>query len=129
MEYVKSETKHAKTAYSALTVSGLSFVSAVLGVFFMPFILSPIAMIISHLSKGRLKTRHFAAQAAIVVAILAFIINGGMMALGIYKIKNDPEVRSRYNTAMQELYGMTLDEYMQNLKDEFSVMIPDTSVK
>ena len=126
MEYVKTEAKHAKTAYSALTVSGLSFVSAVLGVFFMPFILSPIAMIISHLSKGRLKTRHFA---AVVVAIIAFIINGCMIALGVYKFKTDPEIRNRYNTAMQEMYGMTLDEYFQTLQDQFSVTLPETNVQ
>ena len=129
MEYVKSETKHVKTAYSALTVSGISFVSAVLGVFFMPFILSPIAMIISHLSKGRLKTRHFAAQAAVVVAIIAFIINGGMIALGVYKFKTDPEIRNKYNTAMQEMYGMSLDEYFQTLQEQFSVTLPETNVK
>ena len=91
MEYVKSETKHSKTAYSALTVSGISFVSAILGVFFMPFILSPIALILSHLSKGRLKVRHFAAQAATVVAILAFILNCGMIAFGIYKYRTIPQ--------------------------------------
>ena len=125
MEYVKSETKHSKTAFSALTLSGLSFVSAILGVFFMPFILSPIAMIISHLSKGRLKTRHFAAQAALVVAVLAFILNLGMIALGIYKIQNDPEVRGRYDAIMQEMYGMSLDEYTEMVTEEFRVMLPD----
>ena len=129
MEYVKSETKHAKTAYSALTLSGLSFVSAILGVFFLPLILSPIAMIISHLSKGRLKTRHFAAQAALVVAILAFILNCGMMALGIYKIKNDPEVRGRYDAIMQEMYGMSLDEYTEMVTEEFKVMLPEMPSK
>jgi predicted PurR-regulated permease PerM len=125
MEYVKSEAKHSKTAYSALTLSGLSFVSAILGVFFMPFILSPIAMIISHLSKGRLKTRHFAAQAAIVVAILAFILNCCMIALGIYKIQNDPQVRGRYDAIMQEMYGMSLDEYTEMVTEEFKVMLPE----
>ena len=129
MEYVKSETKHAKTAYSALTLSGLSFVSAILGVFFMPFILSPIAMIISHLSKGRLKTRHFAAQAALVVAILAFILNCAMIALGIYKIQNDPEVRGKYDAIMQEMYGMSLDEYTEMVTEEFKVMLPEMPSK
>ena len=129
MEYVKSETKHAKTAYSALTLSGLSFVSAILGVFFMPFILSPIAMIISHLSKGRLKTRHFAAQAAIVVAILAFLLNCGMIVLGIYKIQNDPQVRGRYDAIMQEMYGMSLDEYTAMVTEEFKVMLPEMPSK
>jgi len=129
MEYKKIEAKHSKTAYSALSLSGLSLVSAALGVFFMPFILSPIAMIISHLSKGRLKARHFAAQAATILAILAFIINIGMMALGIYKIQNDPEVRNRYNAVMQEMYGMSFDEYMQNIKDEISIILPETQGK
>ena len=129
MEYVKSEAKHSKTAYSALTVSGLSFLSAVLGLSLFPFILSPIAMIISHLSKGRMKVRHFAAQAATLVAILAFIINGGMIALGVYKFKTDPQVRNRYNTVMQEMYGMSLDEYFQTLQEQFSVTLPETNVK
>ena len=127
MEYIKSETKHSKTAYSALTVSGISFVSAILGVFFMPFILSPIALILSHLSKGRLKVRHFAAQAATVVAILAFILNCGMIAFGIYKIQNDPTVRGKYDAVMQEMYGMTLDEYTQSVKDEFMILLPETT--
>ncbi|MBP5529000.1 MAG: hypothetical protein J6X80_03020 [Lachnospiraceae bacterium] len=129
MEYVKSEAKHSKTAYSALTLSGLSFVSAALGVFFFPFILSPIAMIISHLSKGRLKARHFAAQAATVVAVLALILNCGMMALGVYKFKTDPEIRNRYNAIMQEMYGISFDEYLQSVKEEFSIILPETPVK
>ena len=95
----------------------------------MPFILSPIAMIISHLSKGRLKTRHFAAQAAIVVAILAFILNCGMIALGIYKIQNDPQVRGRYDAIMQEMYGMSLDEYTAMVTEEFKVMLPEMPSK
>ena len=129
MEYVKSEAKHSKTAYSALTVSGLSFLSAVLGLSLFPFILSPIAMIISHLSKGRMKVRHFAAQAATLVAILAFIINGGMIALGVYKFKTDPQVRNRYNTVMQEMYGMSFDEYLANVKEEISIILPETQGK
>ena len=86
-------------------------------------------MIISHLSKGRMKVRHFAAQAATLVAILAFIINGGMIALGVYKFKTDPQVRNRYNTVMQEMYGMSFDEYLANVKEEISIMLPETQGK
>ena len=95
----------------------------------MPFILSPIAMIISHLSKGRLKTRHFAAQAATVVAILAFILNCGIIGWGVYKFKTDPEVRNKYDAIMQEMYGMTIDEYTQMVVDEFTVTLPETQSK
>ena len=129
MEYVKSETKHVKTAYAALSLSSISIISAVLSVFPIPIVLSPIAMIISHLSKGRMKVRHFAAQAATLVAILAFIINGGMIALGVYKFKTDPQVRNRYNAVMQEMYGMSFDEYLANVKEEISIMLPETQGK
>ena len=95
----------------------------------MPFILSPIALIISHLSKGRLKARHFAAQAATVVAVLAFILNCAMIAFGIYKLQNDPVVRGRYDAVMQEMYGMTLDEYTAMVTEEFRVLLPETTGK
>ena len=100
MEYTDIKAKHSKTAYRALTISGISFVSAILGAFFLPPILSPIAMIISHLSKGRLKTRHFAAQAATVVAIIAFIINSVMIGFSLYRLQTDPEARAQLSTVM-----------------------------
>ena len=142
MEYVKSETKHSKTAYRALTISGLSFLSAVFGViiypFFLspiamifsglnifPFFLSPIAMIFSHLSKGRLKARHFAAQLATVIAILAYIINIGMIAYGVYTFQNDAYVRNSFNTMLENVYGMSLDEYTEMIINETKVMLPN----
>lgn len=125
MEYVNNNTNHTKTAYRALTVSGISFVSAALGIFIIPFILSPIAMIFSHLSKGRLKTRHFAAQAATVIAILSFILNGVMIGISVYKFNTDPEVRGKINSMMESVYGISLDEYTESIMDEFQVTLPD----
>ena len=124
MEYVKSEAKHSKTAYRALTISGVSFLSAILGIPFLPFILSPIAMIFSHLSKGRLKTRHFAAQAATVISILAIITNFAMIGFTIYRYQNDPALRNRINTIMQNTYGMTMDEYTELLINETRITLP-----
>ena len=113
MEYVKSEAKHSKTAYRALTFSGVSFLSAVLGIPFLPFILSPIAMIFSHLSKGRLKTRHFAAQAASVIAVLAILLNIAMVGFTVYRYQTDPAVRNKVNSIMESYYGMTMEEYTE----------------
>ena len=127
MEYTDIKSKHSKTVYRALTVSGISFVSAILGVFFLPPILSPIAMIISHLSKGRLKARHFAAQAATVVAIIAFILNGAMIGFSVYRLKTDPEARARLSTMLESAYGITLDEYTEMVTEEFKVLIPSVS--
>ena len=120
MEYVKSEAKHSKTAYRALTFSGVSFLSAVP---FLPFILSPIAMIFSHLSKGRLKTRHFAAQAASVIAVLAIILNLAMTAFTIYRYQNDPAVHNKINSIMESYYGMTMEEYTETLLNETRITL------
>ena len=123
MEYVKSEAKHSKTAYRALTFSGVSFLSAVIGIPFLPFILSPIAMIFSHLSKGRLKTRHFAAQAASVIAVLAIILNLAMTAFTIYRYQNDPAVHNKINSIMESYYGMTMEEYTETLLNETRITL------
>lgn len=123
MEYVKSEAKHSKTAYRALTFSGVSFLSAVLGIPFLPFILSPIAMIFSHLSKGSLKTRHFAAQAASVIAVLAIILNLAMTAFTIYRYQNDPAVHNKINSIMESYYGMTMEEYTETLLNETRITL------
>ena len=123
MEYVKSEAKHSKTAYLALTFSGVSFLSAVLGIPFLPFILSPIAMIFSHLSKGRLKTRHVAAQAASVLAVLAIILNLAMTAFTIYRYQNDPAVHNKINSIMESYYGMTMEEYTETLLNETRITL------
>ena len=123
MEYVKSEAKHSKTAYRALTFSGVSFLSAVLGIPFLPFILSPIAMIFSHLSKGRLKTRHFAAQAASVIAVLAIIVNIAMVGFTVYRYQTDPAVRNKINSIMESYYGMTMEEYTETLLNETRITL------
>ena len=117
MEYVKSETKHVKTAYAALSLSSISIISAVLSVFPIPIVLSPIAMILSHISKGRLKAKHFAAQAATVLAILAFILNIIICGWQYYRLQNDPKVKQELNGYTHELYGMDYDEYVNTLTE------------
>ncbi len=52
-----------------------------------------------------------------------------MIALGVYKFKTDPQVRNRYNAVMEEMYGMSFDEYLANVKDELSIMLPETQGK
>ena len=125
MEYIKPEYKHSKTAYRALTLSGISLLSAFLSVVFLPFILSPIAMIMSHLSKGRTKSKHRAAQAATVLAIIALIVNSVIIGYSVNKFKNDPEYRAKLDSVVQSLYGMSLDEYTNSLLNDLGVTLPE----
>lgn len=115
MDYVKPETKHFKSAYTALTISGLSFLSAIMNTVFFPFILSPIAIILSALSRGRLKEKHFAAQAATVIAIIAMILNVLLMGFTLYRYQTDTVYRVAQNAQFKEMYGITIDEAVDNI--------------
>lgn len=124
MKYVEQQAKHSKTAYRALTLSGISLVSAALSVVFLPFILSPLAIIFSHLSKGRLKTKHFAAQAATVIAILALILNTAIIGITVYRYKYDPVYRANIESIFVASTGMTVDEYTNYLLETSGVTLP-----
>lgn len=124
MNYVNPESKHSKTAYRALTISGISILSALLSVFFLPFILSPIAMILSHLSKGRLKTRHIAAQAATVIAVIALILNTAIVGVTLYKFNTDPVYKARLNVVFERMYGVTVDEYTETILNDLKLTLP-----
>jgi len=127
MEYVKSETKHVKTAYSALTVSVISIISAILNVVYLPFILSSIAIIISHISKGRLKTRPVPAQAATVIAILAIILHIAFLGFYIYQIQNNPVYINAMDQITREMNGMTFEEYYNSIMESMNVSIPQNN--
>ena len=124
MDYVNPESKHSKTAYRALTLSGISFLSAALSIVFIPFILSPVAMILSHLSKGRMKTRHIAAQAATVIAILSLILNCAVIGFTVYKVYTDPVYKSRLNVAFERMCGMSIDEYNELIMNDLRISLP-----
>ncbi len=124
MNYVNPESKHTKTAYRALTISGISILSALLSIFFLPFILSPIAIILSHLSKGRLKTRHIAAQAATVVAVAALILNTAIVGATLYKFNTDPVYKARLNVVFERMYGVTVDEYTETILNDLKLTLP-----
>ncbi len=115
MNYVQPESKHAKCAYRALTLSGISFFAAILNTLFLPFILSPIALIFSHLSKGRLKSKHIAAQAATVISILALIVNIVMIGFNFYRFQYDESFKNELNEASQALYGISFEQYEKDL--------------
>lgn len=123
MEYVKPETKHTKLAYRALTISGLSFLGAILQTIFLPFILSPLAIIFSFISKGRLKSKHVAAKAATIVAIAAFILNLGVISLDIYRFENDAHYRAQINATSVMLYGITMDQAIEQLLETYGVSL------
>lgn len=123
MNYVKPETKHAKCAVRALTISIISLVSAVVCTVFLPFILSPIAIIMAHISKGRLKHKHIAGQAAIAIAVISLFLNCTIIGYSLYRYQTSSVVRDRVNTAFYQTTGMTIQQYEDELLKNTGISI------
>lgn len=123
MKYVKPDSKHSKCAYRALTLSGISFFSAILNTVFLPFIFSPLAIIFSHLSRGRVKGKHIAAQAATVIAIISLIINIALTGLTIYRFGHDDAFKKELDEASQTLYGISFEKYTSELLNQIGVRL------
>lgn len=121
MKYVELEPKHSKCAYRALTISGLSFVAAILNTIILPFILSPIAIILSHLSKGRLKEKHISAQAATVIAILSLILHIVLLGMKFFTFYQNGILMDDLNSATQTLYNETFEEYTNDILEELGI--------
>ena len=116
MNYVQNDYRHTKTAYRALTLSGIALISAALSTVILPFVLSPIALIFAHLSKGRTKSKHFAARAASVMAILALILNFLIIGFTIYKFNHDEAYRAKIDSLFVQMYGVTIERVREFLK-------------
>lgn len=128
MNYVQNDYRHTKTAYRALTLSGIALVSAALSTVILPFVLSPIALIFAHLSKGRTKSKHFAARAASVMAILALILNFLIIGFTIYKFNHDEAYRAKIDSLFVQMYGVTMEEYTNQALEAAGISVDENGV-
>ena len=128
MNYVPNDYRHTKTAYRALTLSGISLVSAALSTVILPFVLSPIALIFAHLSKGRTKAKHFAANAATIMAVLALILNCFIIGHTIHKFNTDAKYREEINSFFVQMYGMTMEEYTTQMLQSAGITVDENGV-
>lgn len=127
MNYINSEVKHNKCAGKALVISGLAMLSAILQTVFLPFILAPIAMILSHISKGRTKSRPNAAKVATLISIGALFVNVFIIGFNVYLYYNNADYRNQLNQTYESMTGMTLEEYYEDLLSSYQ--LPYTEVK
>lgn len=127
MKYVISEARHQRCAGKALLLSGLALLSAILQTVFLPFILAPIAIILSHLSKGRTKNRPNTAKLATLISIVALVLNVSIIGMNVYLFFNNADYRNQLNLTYESMTGMTLEEYYADLMSMYQ--FPATEVK
>ena len=120
MNYVDTDSRHIKMARTAGIISFVSMGFSILGTIIFPFILSPISLILAILSKGKTKAFTLWAKLAVIISIIALIINSFFTAFGVYMCFFDTTYQTEINEMMQEYYGMSLDEFKDSLKTEFN---------
>lgn len=121
MKYIEPTQKHSKCAYRALTLSGLSLLAAILNTIILPFILSPIALILSHLSKGRTKSKHISAQSATAIAIFSLILHIVLLSVKAFALWQNGSIMDDLNSTTQTLYNMSFEEYTDTVMEQMGI--------
>lgn len=121
MKYLEPTQKHSKCAYRALTLSGLSLLAAILNTIILPFILSPIALILSHLSKGRTKTKHISAQSATALAVFSLILHIFLLTIKAVALWQNGSIMDDLNSTTQTLYNMSFEEYTDAVMEQMGI--------
>ena len=91
---------------------------------FTPFVLAGIAMILAFLSRGYESRLAGQAKAAVVLAGLAVIANIAYTAWSVSgfvsRYQSDPAFHQEMNRQFQQMSGMDLDQYFEELQKELT---------
>lgn len=103
------------TAAFVLSIISIGF--AIIGLSFFAFIPASLAIIFAILSKGKSEQLPNKSRSAIILAIAGCIVACVMTIYVIYTIKTNPDMMRQFDTIMQQMYGMTFEEMMEQMKN------------
>lgn len=107
-----------KLSGTALGIAIFGLISTLIFPVVLPFILSPIAIILAILSKGGRSSLSRQAQIAVIVSVIAIAVNIFMLVFSVVSLMHtlqDPSQRKSLNTLLERTYGVSLDELLNSL--------------
>ena len=111
-------------ARTAFIQAILAFVCVIVFPMFTPFILAGIALILAFLSRGYEDKLSGQARVAVVLAALAVVANIAYTAWSVTgfvsRYHNDPAFHQEMNRQFQQMSGMDLDQYFEELQKELT---------
>ena len=97
-----------------------SLISMLLRTMIFPFLFAPISIFFCYLAKGKRKTNDLINSLTIFFAIIVLAANSVYCGYVVYSVNHDTAFHRQMENYAQELYGMSLEEYMgqvqQNLQ-------------
>lgn len=105
-------------ATTAMVLGIVSIVCCFTFTVYPAFITGSIAIVLALLSKGRRLKLLSKARKGVICGIVGLAINTALVAVCMFLLATDPDVRSEVNKTFKQQYGVSFDEMMEEIMEE-----------
>lgn len=107
-----------KLAGTSLSLALLSFVAIFIMPVAVPYIFASISIVLAVLSMGGKSTMPRKSRTGFRISIVALILNTALILFTIYyfiQMLHDPELQAQYSQILYQTYGITFQEFLDQL--------------
>ena len=107
-----------KLAGTSLSLALLSFVAIFIMPVAVPYIFASISIVLAVLSMGGRSTMPRKSRTGFRISIVALILNTALILFTIYyfiQMLHDPELQAQYSQILYQTYGITFQEFLDQL--------------
>ena len=110
--------------YRATRMGTMFFFASLISLFFQtiifPFFFASLSIFFAYLAKGKRAKNDWYNRLTILLSSLILIINLVFCGYIVYSISHDTMMHRQFDTVSEQLYGMSFNEYMQQLQNSVS---------
>lgn len=121
MQYTTPEYLHKNLAGTARTFSFIAVISALFQTVIFPYIFGGLAIIFAVISKGNNARYQVNAKIAIWASVGVILLNSLIIGASVFLLYNSDTFTEQLNTTYEQLYGVTFDEYSQQLNEQYGI--------
>ncbi len=91
----------------------------------LPYIFGSVSLVLAIISRGGSETMSRRARRAAVISSAALILNTALLAASamyFVRMLHDPQMQKEFSETLFRMYGITLDEFLQQLGIQSSVL-------
>ena len=92
-------------------VAALTILTGVFPVFF-----GSLSILFAILSKGSRLKMDKSGKISTAIAAMSIVLGLVITGVTVYEMKHDPEMKNMLNNAFEQTYGVTFDEYMEQMQ-------------
>ena len=115
--------KRSYSKYRATRMGTMFFFASLISLFLrtmiFPFLFAPISIFFCYLAKGKRKTNDLINTLTIFFAVIVLVANSVYCGYVVYSVDHDTAFHRQMENYAQEFYGMSLEEYMEQVQQNF----------